>query len=140
MHIYNAIAELILSRPVGIPGGFVIFEADSENDFVQYALEEKGLSLYWPSSQVGIGTRISEVMTALSRLGFIRQESKSNQVNVAKEIKDLEPRTMFLADDGVYVQCGRDIQLLTDMTNLIFREAFDVKDTSKVAVTLELDG
>jgi len=138
MKIYNAISELILSRPNNEAGGFVIFEGNNENDFVQYSLEENGLSLYWPSSQEGLGSRLPEVMGILSALGIKKEKPSSEIRDIANFIQSLKPGTMFMAEDGVYVQGGRNVKLITDMTCYILREVFDFNDPEKVTITLEL--
>ena len=43
-----------------------------------------------------------------------------------------------MAEDGVYVQGGRNVKLITDMTCYILREVFDFNDPEKVTITLEL--
>ena len=116
----------------------MIFEGDKKFDYVQYALEKNGLSLYWPSSQEGPGARLPEVMGVLTKLGIKLVNPVSESEDISEFIKSLNPGTMYMAEDGVYVQGGRSVQLLTDMTCYILSEAFNFHDPEKVRITLEL--
>src|SRR5207237_8527537 len=79
-------------------GGFVIFTSES-GDFVQFALDPDGLSLFWPDVSRIEASRVTHL---LENLGIAFDD----------------------ADDGVYAKFGRDVDLAERFTLRAFRALF----------------
>ena len=130
-HIRNAFVELLAVASVGERGGFVIFEGNTDLDYVQFSLEAAGLVLNWPTYQPGGKERLPKFVTVLQKAGFALAR---------KDFSTLVPGEYLVADDGLYAQCGRNLESVTGLTCLLLSDVFDVHELPKSKITLELNG
>ena len=140
MSISQSLETLLSSTPPGQRGGFVVFKSLDQREFVQYALEADGLLLNWPTFQEGRMERLPQFVEILSSRGFVGK-SPENPADLDREcIASLEPGEVYIADDGLYAKCGRDIDQVSELTAVLLREICKIPDLSKIKITLEVDG
>ena len=115
--IHGALAQLLASHKSGEKGGFVIFDAGDDSEYVQFSLERDGLSLFWPNVIDTLKARIGAATQLLEQLG-VRGE---------------------VADDGLYAQFGRNADLAQQFTVRAFEQVFSKVGIQRVNVNLELE-
>ena len=130
-NIRNAFVELLEISPAGQRGGFVIFEGKTDLDYVQFSLEPIGLVLNWPTYQPGGKERLPKFVVVLQKSGFVA---------ATKGFQSLIPGQYLIMDDGLYAQCGRNLDTVTGLTALLLSEVFEVSELPKSRITLELNG
>lgn len=111
--------------------GFVIFEEKGTEFFVQYSFDEKGFMLFFPESEV-LSEHVESVKELLKSLQF--------EDNTGKDVMDLDEKEFVLEEDGIYAQCGEDIDITAYLSDRIFRDVFQSNDNYKIETKLELNG
>ncbi len=133
MSISKALNTLLASRPPGAEGGFVIFRWDT--DFLQFSLEPLGLMFNWPIVPK-TADRVPLVLEVLAKAGLSRVPAASNVRGATTE--PTEPGQFYLANDGVYAQCGRDLDRLVMIMNSLMKDLLDVRVDDMTDVNIEL--
>ena len=105
--IRRAVAELLAAKD-----GFVIFDDGNENEYVQYSLEARGLTLMWPAG----GPRVP-----------------STDPGVAALLDEHGVRYV-VENDGIYAEFGRDVDLVEKFTTAAFEKVYRRLGLQKVNV------
>jgi hypothetical protein len=138
--IRQSLDALLSSRVPGEQGGYVIFGGSTDLDYVQYALDEGGLLLNWPTFQKRGVERLPLFVEILTSRGFIDRSPKDSSSVDGDLIRSLLPGQMCIADDGLYAQCGRDVETVADLTAVLLDQVFQLSDVGSIKVTLRRDG
>ncbi|ULQ60733.1 hypothetical protein K7I13_05535 [Brucepastera parasyntrophica] len=124
--------------------GFVIFEDPETEDYVQYALEEKGLLLVWPyfSDYPGHQTAdIDKVKDILNKFSF--SEDLDNKPVDRNYIVNMNSGEYIYDSDtafpGIYAMCGTDVQMLESLTIEFFKEIYGFSEIERLKTQLVLE-
>ncbi len=107
--------------------GFVVFDDDNDDEYVQYAIEPEGLMLFWPAQGPKVPSTKGTVASLLESFDF-RQ---------GKDVRKLPVRTYAVESDGLYAQFGRDVDLVENFTTAAFERVYQRLGVQKLNTRLE---
>ena len=113
-------------------GGFVIFNF-ADLKYVQYTLMPNGLLLWWPTVMEGGADHLPQFDAYFAELGFVK-------IDPTDDTAEMPVGHYYTCEDGLYAQCGRDVENLSTITRDLLTRCFGMSDESQLTITLELDG
>jgi len=109
-----------VEKLIGAGSGFVIFDDGNDDEYVQFALESKGLMFNWPTMLAEYKEKLDDVAALLREFQF--QEGAG----------DLDVGAYDIADDGINAQFGKDVDRIERFTLEAFRRLFGKSEWLKL--------
>jgi len=134
-----ALSQILSKGKPGACGAFVIFGGRSDYDYVQYALDEKGLLLNWPTIQKGGAERLPVFVSCLIQKGF-QQIQPDAKVSEIEQVEKLSNGQFVVLNDGLYAEAGKDVAEIKTLTLYLMKTIFKVFKETEINITLELEG
>ena len=134
-----ALGQILNKGKLGAFGAFVIFGGKSDYDYVQYALNDKGLLLNWPTMQKGGAERLPAFVSCLVQKGF-QEIQPDATIPEAEQVEKLSIRQFIILSDGLYAEAGKNVEEITTLTLYLMKTIFKVLNEKEINITLELGG
>ncbi len=112
--------------------GFVIFDVDDTLFYVQYSLEDNGLSMFFSHSKTITKGRLNAIVQLLVDMQF--------ETNNKEDPVDLIVKELMFDNEELYAQCGEDTTFIAILTDKIFREIFNTKPDYCITPEIQYDG
>ena len=132
--IDSSLTELVSK---GKPGeGFVIFAIVGTDKYIQYALDGNGLTLWFPKTAFFSQEQHDEYQKLLISLDFELQQPENTPIT--EIILNLKEKQFTLADDGIYAQCGNNVNNISLLTFAFIEKVLWVEKPFEIKVSLQL--